>query len=655
MTAAGPTPADGSILVVPDGLVLPEASLARLRRRFDLRPEGVVGVVAPVAPIPAGSSALTTADAAACASLDEGDVVEGREVAGAALLAPGTEHEVDDRTVRLVGEAAGRLLVDPGATTFDPEATDPEPTPPGAGARPPFRWRAVVVVLASRRDRDRARVGARLADALLARDVEARLALHDPVEGPLLTRPVPADPASVAALRPDLVLALDLDAVALAHEAVAGIRTTVVALVDPDLGDGIELVSWQIERAQGRLRARVGDDVDAGALAALVNRLCSGPVPVPPRDPDPDGATTIAATTVELGARDGARADEPGRSRSGGADPSDPSDPPVPSGDRPHGHRAEVQAVLARGGDPDPVLAGLLDHLEAGGATVHTTFEASAGTGTRLEIDLDRDSSAESERTVVAVVTRGDTDLDAGGRALATTSVTAEQLRRRGVTTIVLPRLVTRAELDRAAAAHARRVRPAQPTIGVVVDPRHPEVGDAVAPVLRAALDLLRAEGHPDLAAVVAATDTPAGEAVAPVPPSLDAPWVTARPTLPDDSELAGWSAAVWLGGPDTADGSGDVAVGAPHALVRAALVGLPVVMAAEAAPAIGAIADRRLTVARPSDAQGWATAIGNVLDEERRSAAGSRARELALALHGDAAAALVASRFLGWCRGGTR
>src|SRR6202008_1474299 len=68
-----------------------------------------------------------------------------------------------------------------------------------------------------------------------------------------------------------------------------GDRSTVVVGFDPQLRDPMELVSWQIGRAAGRLRARIGPHVDAPAFASLVGRLCAGPHPMPPVD-RPGGA-----------------------------------------------------------------------------------------------------------------------------------------------------------------------------------------------------------------------------------------------------------------------------------------------------------------------------------------------------------------------------
>ena len=630
---------EGAVLVVPTGLVLPAAARDRLRRRYAERPDGVRGVVAPVTALPPGSSVLTTADRCAGSPDGDGATMVGTEIAGAALLAPDVAHVVDDRTIRIEDPlAAASLRLDPGATAFDPSATEAEPAPPGGVARPPFRWRPVVLLLTSRPDPARAQVGAALANALLGLDVEARLAVHDAPEGPLLTRPVPPDAASIAALRPDLVLALDPDAVALAERAVADVRTTVVALVDPALGDGIELVSWQIDRAQGRLRARLGADVDRRALVDLVNRLCAGPVPEPPADPERTGREVSHATPVML---DRPASADPGE----GVEPAEPSLPAT-----------TVRATFASSETADPLLAGLLDHLRARGVTVLTTTSA-ATSEALLEVFVAATPPDPATSVVVRVV-------DGGARAarprgadpIATRAITdswsvADRLREDGITTIVLPRLRTRSELDRATGAHERRVRPAVPTIGLLVDDVGRERIDELAPTIRTALDRIRSE-HPDLLVVVTGEDGERPPLRAPHV-ALDEPWILCTGARPDADELAGWTAALWLGPPRASQPAR--AVDAPDQLIRAALVGLPVVLPADAVVAAGALADRSLAVDQLDDPGPWATSLGVLVDDERRAVASDRARTLAVAVHGGAASALVVDRFLGWCRGAPR
>ena len=87
-------------------------------------------------------------------------------------------------------------------------------------------------------------------------------------------------------MSPDVVVTLDDTAAARVHGWCAGNRSTVVVEFDRDLSDPMELVSWQIQRAQGRLRARIGPRVDVPSFASLVVRLCAGPHPMPPTDSD---------------------------------------------------------------------------------------------------------------------------------------------------------------------------------------------------------------------------------------------------------------------------------------------------------------------------------------------------------------------------------
>ena len=88
--------------------------------------------------------------------------------------------------------------------------------------------------------------------------------------------------ATVEVLDPDVVIALDPTALGVASGWCDGRRSTTVVELTQDMTYDVELVSWRIGVAQGRLRARIGRGVGAGALADLVNRLCSGPQPLPP-------------------------------------------------------------------------------------------------------------------------------------------------------------------------------------------------------------------------------------------------------------------------------------------------------------------------------------------------------------------------------------
>ncbi len=274
-------PAAAPTLVLPDGWCLDWISIDRLERALAAAPSTVAGVGAASGPLRPGGSYRTHAEWGALrpAHLEP---VAG-PVAGAVLVREDVEHEVDGGQVHV----AGPVTLDPGAHVHDPLA-DPGPIEVAHGeGRSPFPVRPVVVFLAVEAGGGENRWALRLVNDLLTEDVEARLAAAEVAEGPHLTRPCRPDPASIAALRPQVVVALDAGAAAVASPWCGSDRRTVVVEVDPVLGREPALVDWRIGRASGRLRARIGTSVGAATFAELVNRLCSGPHPVPPRQDVP--------------------------------------------------------------------------------------------------------------------------------------------------------------------------------------------------------------------------------------------------------------------------------------------------------------------------------------------------------------------------------
>src|SRR5262245_66627383 len=127
-------------------------------------------------------------------------------------------------------------------------------------------------------------------------------------EGLQLTRPCLPNEESIRALRPDVVVALDDDALARIPIWCDTNRSTIAIELVPDVAAVEELVSWQLGRAQGRLRARIGRQIDAPRLVSLVNRLCAGPHPAPPVHSDAPGADASApARKRPAGSSDGPR------------------------------------------------------------------------------------------------------------------------------------------------------------------------------------------------------------------------------------------------------------------------------------------------------------------------------------------------------------
>src|SRR5207248_433523 len=156
---------------------------------------------------------------------------------------------------------------------------------PGARARDSQRPRRGRLGAGTRRQLPRARGVDRARHARVgAAGRGRRIAALGVWTGRSLTRPVRPGEASFRALAPDIVVTMDAAAAARVDDWCAGDRATVVVAWDPDLRDPMELVSWQIGRASGRLRARIGPRVESPAFASLVGRLCAGPQPMPPVD-----------------------------------------------------------------------------------------------------------------------------------------------------------------------------------------------------------------------------------------------------------------------------------------------------------------------------------------------------------------------------------
>ena len=271
-------------LVVPEGLVVDESARERLERQLEAAPEAWAGVGAAVSPLAPGASYRVHVEWSALETPAICAPANG-PVRGAVLVRPGVSFEVRDGQV----EVAGSLAIDPGAHTHDPHLSIGALETASERGRPPYPRRPVVVFLALAGPVDEDLV--RLVNRLVRRDVEARIAAPDVAPGLHLTRPCLAEAASIRALAPDVVVTLDDAAAATVDAWCEGDRSTVVVAFDRALRDPMELVSWQIGRASGRRRARIGRRVDAPALASLVVRLCAGPHPMPPVD-RPGGSET---------------------------------------------------------------------------------------------------------------------------------------------------------------------------------------------------------------------------------------------------------------------------------------------------------------------------------------------------------------------------
>ena len=270
------------VLAVPDGWLVDLASAHRLARQLEEAPAEVSGIATGAGPLPPGTSYRVHSERCSLLAPSSARLSAELSVAGAVLLRDGIGWSASMAGIEV---ERGPLMVDDGAYAHDPDQPIGRVVPADPADRPPFPWRPVVAFVALDPDGTTRNEWARLTvEALMGADIEGRLAMAAPPEGRHLTRPCAPDDASVAALAPHSVVALDSAALEAAqHSVLLGRGTTIIELA-PEV-DGIELVSWQLGRAAGRLRARVGVGVSMKEFAVLVRRLAAGPQPAPPTLP----------------------------------------------------------------------------------------------------------------------------------------------------------------------------------------------------------------------------------------------------------------------------------------------------------------------------------------------------------------------------------
>lgn len=296
------------VLVVADGWLVDSSSADRLARQLAHAPAAVAGVAAAAGPLAPGTSYRVHAERCSLLALGGELHAAPDHPFGAVMLRP--EIAWADAPAGVVVDG-GPVLLDSGAYAHDPTYSVGPILAADPGDRPPFPWRPVVAFVGRAADNEDGLAAhnewaRQLVAALLPEDIEGRLAMAAPAPGHHLTRPCLPSDASVAALGPDTVVALDADALNAAQCSPLLARGTTVIAFDP-AATGIELVSWQIERASGRLRARVGPDVVAQDLAEVIRRLAAGPQPTPPTVPfvTAGEAGEVGSTPVTLGARRG--------------------------------------------------------------------------------------------------------------------------------------------------------------------------------------------------------------------------------------------------------------------------------------------------------------------------------------------------------------
>ena len=289
MTTAGLT--EAPTLLLPPGWMIDPLALDRLTARLSTCTDDIAAIVAPLSVTPAGASYRTHAERL-CLQPPDVAFVSEEPVRGAALL------RAPDRCTFADGVLAatdGLVLVDPGAPVHDPMGaidTVGSATPAG---RSPFPRRPIVVFVGLEHDVGVGVWSRNVVNGLLAEDVEGRLAVSSPPDGPHLTGPCLPTAETIRALRPDVVVTLD-DTAADTVPAWCDQRSTVLVHHTGERTLSTELVSWRIGDADGRLRALIGRATSAAELAALVSRLTSGPMPIAPYVDD-EGDLLVAPPT----------------------------------------------------------------------------------------------------------------------------------------------------------------------------------------------------------------------------------------------------------------------------------------------------------------------------------------------------------------------
>ena len=622
-------------LVVPEGLLIDESVRERLVRGLASAPPAVVGIAAEIAELVPGASYRVHTEWTALETRAVPAPHRGGRVRGAVLVRAGVECAIHDGAVEV---ASGTVLVDPGAHVHDPHRVGGPLEIASALGRPPFPRRPVVVFLGCEpfRDPDWLR---RLVNRLVRHEVEARLAIPPaaPTDGGSppavhLTRPCLPGADTIRALAPDVVVTLDAVAASEIDAWCEGDRSTVVVELDLALGVPMELVPWQIGRAQGRLRARIGRWVDGPAFAALIGRLCAGPHPVAP--PEVPELRELRTTVREHWTGGAARGREGCAVLTGALDTHGsarveglidnltaagiPARISRVSSDVPDDAR-DAAVVLLAGLSPSPAIDTLIAERQRSG------LPTAVDIGPR---DLDDEGLAASTAALV----------DACGLAVATPGARITTARAAGARTVDLPTLLTR---ERVAALRDARAA-VDPTGALVIGWRigaagapaaayNDAVGDGIARILM--------EHQRDRVEIVGDPER--------VPPALRGHERVAVVAAADaDPEtIAGWSVHVW-----TPILLGDEIVDDARLLEEASCAGVPSIMpAAAAASGVDGFVSSHVLVESAANADHWYDALHHVLDDPTvRAVRAHEAARRADALADLAISQAVVSRFVG-------
>ncbi len=632
-------------LVVPAGLIIDASVCARLERRLAAAPETVIGIAGEISDLAPGASYRVHVE---WKSLEPSRLTPAgstNSVRGAVLLRPGVAFDVrDGRVVVAPEQAAGNaldasVLVDAGAPVLDPRAGVESLEDASELGRSPFPRRPVVIFLGCEAGFDADWVR-QLANRLIRRDIEARIAIPDPAVGFHRTRPCLPTEASVRALAPDVIVTLDRTAAAQVDAWCAGSRSTVVVDFDRNLPDAMELVSWQIGRAQGRLRARIGPHIDVPAFAALVIRLCAGPQPIPPSDEKmlldsrrpvrerrPDAVTSEGASgcVVLTGSLDAA-----GRARVDGLvdniAATGASVVVLPAIGTVPGAAREAAVLVLVGVAPGPEIDGLIaERHEADRSTV---------------VDLAVADLAPGEPCLTPAAAAR---VRACGRVVSPAGALHTAARSLGVRALVVPTLFTREYAATLRAARAPDVD--DPTAPRIIGWRPGRVAPAYAHAVAEGIELALVHDTNELEFV--------GDRAA-LPDNLAAHErvrVVADSDLgPDLEVMRRWAVHVWTPQLIGDEIAGDEIAGDTRLFEVVSYLGVPSVMPLVVTPAIEGVVSPFVVVESVDVAQEWGDVLHHVLDDaDVRARRRQESLRRADALDSPATANMVAGRFLGW------
>ena len=592
-------------LVVPRGWVIDPLAVARLRTQLAASPPDVAAVVAPTSPLPPGASYRSHAERQVLAPHDVAYATD-EPTPGAVLVRAGISHRIENGNVTV---SHGRLLIDPGCHTHDPGTSVMPVANAVPEGRSPFSRRPLVVFLALEPDSGRAVWARNLVDQLLENETEARLATAAVVEGRHLTRPCRPVHETLRALQPDVVITLD-DTAETRVSAWCDRRSTAVIRHTGERTLSIELVSWRIGDAAGRLRALIGGAVDAPALAELCSRLCAMPPPIPP-DVSVDDTPVAPPSRVRIE-----------RVRRSVA---------VVSGSLDSEGDARLDAFVAEAHALGEV-ARLIDARQASSAAEYDAVLLTDDVDPRVGVSLAETRAAAGRRTLVDVAMPGAaSELVKGCHgATAPTRQIQGLLESEGIATRLLPSLLTRSELNALQRARVTRRDDDPVVLGVRVDTRAREQLRALT---RAIEQLLN--DQPSVTVEWLGPDDELSTALRRDPR-------VERGALRPVEQCAHWTMQAWVASAQHAE-----TAGRPAPLIRSSYMGIPTVFDAERRGDVSDEIIGRWSLEDPCSAGAWESRFRAIADDPDVARDGLEFR--AELLFGRTASRSIVNRLVGW------